>query len=109
MSDTIMISHETKNFYINIVETKPSAAINIVDANFIVDFDPPLDYKEPENCAPKSTLNKEQEEATQKPKFKPFTGLARRLDKKPCSPELDSASLPNDQPSAAAFGQREVC
>ncbi|XP_022766837.1 ubiquitin fusion degradation protein 1 homolog [Durio zibethinus] len=102
MGDTIMISHEGKNFYVDIIETTPSAAISIIDADCNVDFAPPLDYKEPEKCAAKIALEKEQEEATQKPKFKPFTGLARRLNEEPCSTKLDSDSLPNEQPSAAA-------
>ncbi|XVE75742.1 hypothetical protein DITRI_Ditri12bG0117300 [Diplodiscus trichospermus] len=106
MGDTIMISHEGKNFYINIIETKPSAAISIIDADCNVDFaPPPLDYKEPEE-ANKSASGKEQDDATQKPKFKPFTGLARRLDENFCSNmELDSASLPNEQQSAVAVFQ----
>ncbi|XWS66467.1 hypothetical protein CRYUN_Cryun05aG0202100 [Craigia yunnanensis] len=108
MGDTIMISHESKNFYINILATKPSAAISIIDADCNVDFAPPLDYKEPEKCASKSALGKEQEESTQKPKFKPFTGLARRLDEKPCSRELESATLHNEQPSAAALRESEA-
>ncbi|OMO68896.1 Ubiquitin fusion degradation protein [Corchorus olitorius] len=68
MGDTIMISHE----------------------DCVVDFEPPLDYKEPEKCAA------EKEEANdQKPKFKPFTGLARRLDEEITKTELDSVSVPN--------------
>ncbi|XVF75935.1 hypothetical protein PTKIN_Ptkin13bG0227200 [Pterospermum kingtungense] len=98
MGDTIKISHESKDFYINIVETKPSAAINIIDVDCEVDFAPPLDYKEPENCAAK---RKEQDEATQKLKFIPFTGLARRLDGQFCSSESGSSSLSNEQPSSA--------
>lgn len=103
MGDTINISHESKDFYIDIVETKTSAAINIIDVVCNVDFAPALDYKEPENCATKSSgLGKEQDVATQKPELKPFTGLARRLDGQPCSTELDSSSsLPNKQPSTA--------
>ncbi|XWS43260.1 hypothetical protein CRYUN_Cryun16bG0087700 [Craigia yunnanensis] len=78
--------------------SNPKAVLEENLPNCDVDFDP-LDYKEPEKCVPKSASGKEQEEATQKPKFKPFTGLARRLDEKPCSTELESASLPNEQPS----------
>lgn len=76
--DNIMINHNNKKFYVNIVETKPSAAINIIDTDCEVEFAPPLDYKEPEKPAPKNAaLVKDQK---QKGKFIPFQGLARRLE-----------------------------
>ncbi|XP_012827863.1 PREDICTED: ubiquitin fusion degradation protein 1 homolog [Erythranthe guttata] len=46
--DTIMVVHNNKEFYINILETKPSNAISIIETDCEVDFAPPLDYKEPE-------------------------------------------------------------
>ncbi|OMO73076.1 hypothetical protein CCACVL1_17477 [Corchorus capsularis] len=74
MGDTIMISHE----------------------DCVVDFEPPLDYKEPEKCCAADERSSEKEEANdQKPKFKPFTGLARRLDGELTSTELDSVCVPN--------------
>jgi len=38
----------------NIVETKPSNGISIIETDCEVDFAPPLDYKEPETTAPSS-------------------------------------------------------
>lgn len=43
-----MVSYNNKKFYIDIVETKPSPAISIIETDCEVDFAPPLDYKEPE-------------------------------------------------------------
>lgn len=52
---TISIYHETlkKNFLIDIVETKPSSVIQIIDKNINLDFDTPLDYVEPPKPKPK--------------------------------------------------------
>lgn len=46
--DTIAISTGGDTFYIDVLETKPSAAICIIDTDCEVDFAPPLDYEEPE-------------------------------------------------------------
>ncbi|KAF4381568.1 hypothetical protein F8388_021196, partial [Cannabis sativa] len=46
--DTIMVAYNNKKYYINIVETKPSHAVSIIETDCEVDFAPPLDYKEPE-------------------------------------------------------------
>lgn len=43
-----MVAYNNKKFYIDIIETKPSAAISIIETDCEVDFAPPLDYKEPE-------------------------------------------------------------
>ncbi|KAK6935838.1 Ubiquitin fusion degradation protein Ufd1-like [Dillenia turbinata] len=39
---------QQQKFYINIVETKPSSAISILETDCEVEFCAPLDYKEPE-------------------------------------------------------------
>nr|XP_043610391.1 ubiquitin fusion degradation protein 1 homolog [Erigeron canadensis]XP_043610392.1 ubiquitin fusion degradation protein 1 homolog [Erigeron canadensis] len=87
--DTIMVAYNNKKFYIDIVETKPSAAISIIETDCEVDFAPPLDYKEPEkplkSKAP-SEAQEEEEPAKNLPKFNPFTGSGRRLDGKPAEP-----------------------
>lgn len=49
--DTIMVPYNNKKYYINIVETKPSSAISIIETDCEVDFAPPLDYVEPEKPA----------------------------------------------------------
>jgi ubiquitin fusion degradation protein 1 len=93
VGDTITINHNSKKFYINILETKPSAAINIIDTDCEVEFAPPLDYKEPEKPAPKNaaTVEDQEKQAKEKGKFVPFQGLARRLDgENSAVPELSS-------------------
>ena len=104
IGDTIMINHNSKKFYIDILETKPSAAINIIDTDCEAEFAPPLDYKEPEKPATKNALANDQgEQANKERKFIPFTGLARRLDgtnsTEPAVPELSSEK---EQPLGAA-------
>ena len=49
--DTIMVAYNSKKYYIDIVETKPSPAVSIIETDCEVDFAPPLDYKEPERQA----------------------------------------------------------
>jgi Ubiquitin fusion degradation protein UFD1 len=46
--DSIMVAYNNKNYYIDIIETKPSPAISIIETDCEVDFAPPLDYKEPQ-------------------------------------------------------------
>lgn len=43
-----MVAYNNKKYYIDIIETKPSNAISIIETDCEVDFAPPLDYKEPE-------------------------------------------------------------
>lgn len=86
--DTIMIDDNSKKFYINILETKPSAAINIIDTDCEAEFAPPLDYKEPAKPAP---VKDQEKQAKEKGKFVPFQGLARRLGgENSAEPELSS-------------------
>ncbi|XP_019165548.1 PREDICTED: ubiquitin fusion degradation protein 1 homolog isoform X2 [Ipomoea nil] len=95
--DSIMVAYNNKKYYIDIIESKPSNAISIIETDCEVDFAPPLDYKEPER--PVSSLkNKapaEEAEAEAEPKFNPFTGAGRRLDGKPLKydpPPVSSSS-----------------
>ena len=46
-----MVAYNNKKYYIDIIETKPSNAISIIETDCEVDFAPPLDYKEPERPA----------------------------------------------------------
>lgn len=50
--DSIMVAYNNKKYYIDIVKTKPSSAISIIETDCEVDFAPPLDYKEPERPQP---------------------------------------------------------
>lgn len=54
-----MVAYNNKKFYIDIVETKPSAAISIIETDCEVDFAPPLDFKEPEKPVKSALSNKE--------------------------------------------------
>ncbi|PAN04375.1 hypothetical protein PAHAL_1G062700 [Panicum hallii] len=83
--DSIMVVYNNKKYYIDIVETKPSNAISIIETDCEVDFAPPLDYKEPEPVKPAGPANMEpatEARAEEEPKFIPFTGSGRRLDGK---------------------------
>ncbi|CAI0393079.1 unnamed protein product [Linum tenue] len=84
--DTILVAYNDKKYYINIVETKPSAAVSVVETDCEVDFAPPLDYKEPEKPAPPSKANNAPPEVLEEEpplkKFNAFTGSSRRLDGK---------------------------
>ncbi|KAL0384024.1 UNVERIFIED_CONTAM: Ubiquitin fusion degradation protein 1 [Sesamum radiatum] len=102
--DSIMVAYNNKKYYIDIVETKPSNAISIIETDCEVDFAPPLDYKEPEKPAlpvPTGKAPAEGQEPPEEaePKFNPFTGVGRRLDGKPLkTPSLPvSSSGPQDK------------
>lgn len=82
--DTIMVMHDKKRFYIDVVETKPSDAIHIIDTDCEVDFATPLDEKLPEKAIPVTVKPEKDVKLTkEEQKFKPFVGVARRLDGKP--------------------------
>ncbi|XP_057729170.1 uncharacterized protein LOC130944712 isoform X2 [Arachis stenosperma] len=102
--DTIMVAYNSKKYYIDIVETKPSPAVSIIETDCEVDFAAPLDYKEPEKpalCALSKRKHSEVEDdeppTTKVPQFSPFTGSGRRLDGKPSSStqSADQTSSPN--------------
>ncbi|XP_039820131.1 ubiquitin recognition factor in ER-associated degradation protein 1-like isoform X1 [Panicum virgatum] len=86
--DSIMVAYNNKQYYIDIVETKPASAVSIIETDCEVDFAPPLDYKEPEKPqqptvpASKATAEGGDTVVEDEPKFKPFTGSRKRLDGK---------------------------
>ncbi|XP_050232426.1 uncharacterized protein LOC126681090 [Mercurialis annua] len=111
--DSIMVAYNNKKYYIDIIETKPSHAISIIETDCEVDFAPPLDYKEPERPSPSIPQNKtasqveEVPEDTQ-PKFNPFTGVARRLDGRPLTQQplpASSSEGSKDKQAAAPNGR----
>lgn len=55
-----MVAYNNKKYYIDIIETKPSNAISIIETDCEVDFAPPLDYKEPERPAVPTSSSKAQ-------------------------------------------------
>ncbi|XWS71675.1 hypothetical protein CRYUN_Cryun03dG0158900 [Craigia yunnanensis] len=67
IGDTIMVPYNNKKYYINIVETKPSPAVSIIETDCEVDFALPLDYKEPERPAPCLRSNKMPPEVEKEP------------------------------------------
>ncbi|KAF5745409.1 ubiquitin fusion degradation protein 1 isoform X2 [Tripterygium wilfordii] len=110
--DSIMVPYNNKKYYIDIIETKPSNAISIIETDCEVDFAPPLDYKEPEKpVAPvpsgKAPAQVDEVPAEAEPKFNPFTGSGRRLDGKPLN--YDPPPVPSlgskDKGSAVANGK----
>ncbi|KAF8405330.1 hypothetical protein HHK36_010234 [Tetracentron sinense] len=110
--DSIMVAYNNKKYYIDIVETKPSNAISIIETDCEVDFAPPLDYKEPERLAPsipssKAPTQVQEAPAEEEPKFSPFTGSGRRLDGKPLKhqpPPVSSSGSKDKRPEAANGG-----
>ena len=57
-----MVMHYNMKFYINILETKPSLAVNIFDTDFEVHFSLPLDYEPPKKVEKKTKVQKKIEE-----------------------------------------------
>nr|KYP68228.1 Ubiquitin fusion degradation protein 1 isogeny [Cajanus cajan] len=104
--DTIMIAYNNKKYYIDIVETKPSPAISIIETDCEVDFAQPLDYKEPEKelspPLPDNGPNEVQDNSeTKTAGIIPFTGSARRLDGKPSTQSAEESpfSMLKQQPT----------
>lgn len=110
--DSIMVAYNNKKYYIDIIETKPSHAISIIETDCEVDFAPPLDYKEPERPAAPASSGKapadgQEPPAEAEPKFNPFTGTGRRLDGKPLKttqPPPVSSSATQDRRSNVSGG-----
>ncbi|KAK3141734.1 hypothetical protein QOZ80_4BG0337670 [Eleusine coracana subsp. coracana] len=96
--DSIMVAYNNKQYYIDIVETKPASAVSIIETDCEVDFAPPLDYKEPEKpqqpAVPASKAPEVGDTTVEdEPKFKPFTGSGKRLDGK--ASKLQASELPS--------------
>ncbi|XP_019157516.1 PREDICTED: ubiquitin fusion degradation protein 1 homolog isoform X1 [Ipomoea nil] len=106
--DSIMVAYNNKKYYIDIIETKPSNAITIIETDCEVDFAPPLDYKEPEkpvsNLPSKAPFEGQEAPDEAVPKFNPFTGSGRRLDGKPLKydpPPASSSGLKDKKPEVS--------
>ncbi|GFY99833.1 ubiquitin fusion degradation 1 [Actinidia rufa] len=59
--DTIVLNHDHNSYYFDILETKPSSAISVVETDCEVGFAVPLDYKETEKKKTKVLINPEKE------------------------------------------------
>ncbi|KAK7409788.1 hypothetical protein VNO78_00106 [Psophocarpus tetragonolobus] len=86
--DTIMVTHNNKKYYLDILETKPANTISIIETDCEVEFAPSLDYKK----FGKPGIGSK---TIEKGKFNPFFGTSRRLDGKSIPPVY--SSFPNDQ------------
>jgi ubiquitin fusion degradation protein 1 len=82
--DNILINYNNKKYEIEIVETRPSDAISIIEADIEVDFAPPKDYVEPPKpaAAPPADLTEKPVEA-EPAQPTVFGGSGYRLDGKP--------------------------
>ncbi|CAO2208114.1 unnamed protein product [Urochloa humidicola] len=97
--DTIMVSYNGRSYYIDIVETRPAAAVSIIDTDCEVDFAPPLDYEEPVVQLPPAEAPPKKKAAPaggdvvkdDEPKFKAFTGSGKRLDGKTSALQASSS------------------
>ncbi|KAG8381833.1 hypothetical protein BUALT_Bualt05G0013900 [Buddleja alternifolia] len=88
--DTIMVTHNKKEFYIDVLEVRPPGdVICLIDTDCEVDFATPLDYKEPEVERPEPKKEDDEkkiekvtcgDEKGGEKEFRSFTGKARRLD-----------------------------
>ncbi|EAY95248.1 hypothetical protein OsI_17067 [Oryza sativa Indica Group] len=110
--DSIMVAYNNKQYYIDIVETKPASAVSIIETDCEVDFAPPLDYKEPENpqqpSVPASEATAEDENAKvgDELKFRPFTGSGKRLDGK--ASKLQATEVPSASRSSPSDSNKRV-
>ncbi|KAH6831092.1 hypothetical protein C2S53_009287 [Perilla frutescens var. hirtella] len=89
--DTIMVRHNDRDFYLDVLDVWPGGeAISLVDTDCMLDFAPPLDYEEPAHYDERDDHDQmikkvdndvggeEREEEVKT--FRPFTGVAWRLD-----------------------------
>jgi len=113
--DVFPVNYNNKIFEFEVMETRPGAAISVVETDCEVDFAPPKDYKEPQRVPQKSAAEPMDEDAkasTSKagaaapgaaeeqpaqPTFLAFAGSGRRLDGKAATP---SQPVPVPKPGA---------
>ncbi|KAI3454175.1 hypothetical protein Pfo_010838 [Paulownia fortunei] len=78
--DTIMVKHNQRDFYFDVLEVMPGDAVSLIETDCQVDFAQPLDYKEPETDVQEIEKVDRGEEMEEGKMFRPFVGKARRLD-----------------------------
>lgn len=82
---TIVLNDMNTLYYVDVVETQPTEVIQIINTNLNVDFDQPLDYKEPvKNCTTENVKLRDVSEQMKVYKpwsngFVPFSGKGHRL------------------------------
>lgn len=87
--DVVAIDYNNKTYEMSVLETKPAAAVSVIECDLNVDFAPPVGYKEPEMPTKISAADEEDEEPMDmsdlmpEPKgLVPFAGDGVRLDGK---------------------------
>lgn len=69
VGDQITINYNNRQYFIDIVEAKPQAAISVIETDCEVDFAPPLDYVEPTRPEPTPDPMQEQPAGESLPAF----------------------------------------
>jgi hypothetical protein len=59
--DVIAIMYNNKVYEMSVLETKPAAAVSVIECDLNVDFAPPVGYKEPEF---KKKVDEEEDQVT---------------------------------------------
>lgn len=88
--DVVAIDYNNKTYEMSVLETKPAAAVSVIECDLNVDFAPPVGYKEPEMPTKNSGAAGDEEEEPMdmsdlmpEPKgLVPFAGEGVRLDGK---------------------------
>lgn len=121
VGDTICIPYSGKKFYLDVREVQPNGAASIIETDCNVDFEEPLGYKESKYAKYEQEAKEkkaaegatsvgggvvrpvqraraeptEEEKAAAAAAFKPFTGVAKRIDGKltPAAQEAKAAGL----------------
>eukprot|EP01114_Cavostelium_apophysatum_P013304 TRINITY_DN3192_c0_g1_i1.p1 TRINITY_DN3192_c0_g1~~TRINITY_DN3192_c0_g1_i1.p1 ORF type:complete len:309 (+),score=79.96 TRINITY_DN3192_c0_g1_i1:114-1040(+) len=119
--DVIKIEYNKRNYFLSIIEVKPSNAISIIETDIQLDFAPPLDYVEPtktdavkdskqeitkeETTKEKKVIAEEDEEAANS--FKPFTGSGYSLKSGPASTSSTSGSKTPSTSTASSSASKK--
>jgi len=112
VGDQIAIQYNSKYYKIRVVDTKPAAAISIIETDVQVDFAPPEGYVEPQHrpndqaASSASSVSDATEGAPTKPsvtQWGVFSGNGMRLDGRGIrTPKDGSAATPTNTTAAAA-------
>lgn len=78
VGDQITINYNNRQYFIDIVEAKPQAAISVIETDCEVDFAPPLDYVEPTQQQPAPAPVEESGPGAVKPSSSTVCGLTVR-------------------------------
>ena len=60
LGDVIAIMYNNKVYEMSVLETKPAAAVSVIECDLNVDFAPPVGYKEPEFHRKQESTEEEQ-------------------------------------------------